>query len=75
MTIDESWAHAEAAHPEKVTRRVAHVIPEFGLPYAEAGAAGGKATATCPVCGHVAVGGSPKQAARRYAEHFEAAAR
>jgi hypothetical protein len=42
----------------------------FGLPYARAGVDAGKATATCPRCGEVCKGSTPKAAARAYADHF-----
>lgn len=48
-----------------------HVLPEFGLPYAPAGVTdAGQCTATCPVCGHVAVGATSKDAGRAYGRHF-----
>lgn len=56
-----------------------HVTDGFGLPYGEAGVVtcttGPKpftrATVTCPVCGHVALGRGPKQAGQDYAAHFD----
>lgn len=50
----------------------AHVVPDFGLPYAPAGydAPRRRCTSTCPACGHVTEGGTPKQAARAYGVHF-----
>lgn len=63
-----------------------HVLPAFGVPYAEAGVTDdGKATATCPVCGLVFterdcppepnLDGEPhKQAGHAYAIHFTEAA-
>mgnify|MGYP000903346953 FL=1 len=47
-----------------------HISPDFGLPYAPAGVAAGKATATCPACGHVATGATAKAAGRAYGQHF-----
>lgn len=48
-----------------------HVLPDFGVPYGEAGTNGrGSATVTCPVCGHVTTAASPKGAAQSYACHF-----
>lgn len=55
-----------------------HVSPEFGLPYATAGVRSfpdapkpfSRATATCPACGYVAMGATPKKAAAEYARHF-----
>lgn len=53
-----------------------HEFPTFGLPYAPAGVdEHGRATATCPVCGYVGVGRDHKAAARKYAAHFERAAK
>lgn len=52
-----------------------HVLPSFGLPYAEAGVTpDGKATATCPVCDQVFTGSNGKDATRAYGEHFTTAA-
>lgn len=55
-----------------------HIAPDFGLPYATAGVRSfpdapkpfTRATATCPACGYVAMGHTPKKAAAEYARHF-----